>query len=81
MPQAQTRFGLKLFQDLFSQQPRDNHFMSPLSLSIALSMLYNGASGETRTEMAKAMQLEGMSVEDLNQGNLTLRKNLSRRGG
>ena len=80
LPAAQTRFGLKMFQDLFAQQPGANHFMSPLSLSIALSMLYNGANGETRTEMAKAMQLDGMSLADLNQDNLVLRKRLANPG-
>lgn len=80
LTEAQTRFALKMFQDLYSQQPRANHFMSPLSLSIALSMLYNGASGETQAEMAKAMQLEGLSLSELNQGNLTLRKRLANPG-
>lgn len=80
LPAAQTKFGLKVFQDLFNQQPGANHFMSPLSLSIALSMLYNGASGETRDEMTKAMALEGLSLSDLNQGNLTLRKRLANPG-
>lgn len=80
LPEAQTRFGLKVFQDVFSQAPRANHFMSPLSLSIALSMLYNGADGDTRSEMAKAMAIEGFSSEDLNQGNLTLRKRLANPG-
>jgi serine protease inhibitor len=80
LTEAQTRFGLKMFQDLFAQQPRSNHFMSPLSLSIALAMLYNGASGDTQQEMAQAMQLNGLSLAELNQGNLTLRKRLANPG-
>lgn len=80
LTEAQTRFGLKMFQDIYGQQPRANHFMSPLSLSIALSMLYNGASAETQAEMSKAMQLEGLSLSELNQGSLTLRKRLANPG-
>ncbi|PKL75952.1 MAG: proteinase inhibitor I4 serpin [Candidatus Melainabacteria bacterium HGW-Melainabacteria-1] len=80
LPEAQTRFAFKVFQDLFTQAPQANHFMSPLSLSIALSMLYNGASGETQQEMAQAMQLQGMNLAELNQGNLVLRKRLANPG-
>lgn len=80
LTEANTDFAIKVFQDLYSQSPRANHFMSPLSLSIALSMLYNGASGETQQEMAKALQLQGISPEQLNQGNLTLRKRLANPG-
>ncbi len=81
LPDANTRFGLKLFQDLVSQSPRENLFVSPLSVSIALSMLYNGASGETQQEMAKALEYTGLDLKDtVNQGHLTLRKRLQNQG-
>lgn len=80
LPEANTRFSFKLFQDLLAQTPRENLFLSPLSLSIALSMLYNGASGQTQQEIAQALAYQGLSAEAINQGNLTLRKRLQNTG-
>ncbi|MGV3523691.1 MAG: serpin family protein [Candidatus Sericytochromatia bacterium] len=80
LPAAHTRFALKLFQDLVAEQPRANHFVSPLSLSLALSMLYNGASGETSAEMAKALEYGALDAQTVNSGNLTLRKRLMNAG-
>lgn len=47
--------GLNQFAyGIFSKLPKeDNIFISPYSISLALSMLYNGADGDTRTEMAE----------------------------
>ena len=40
--------------------------ISPLSTSMALSMLNNGTSGETQQELMEALGLSGFSVEDVN---------------
>lgn len=80
LPAANRRFSFALFQDLIQATPRENIFVSPLSVSIALSMLYNGASGETQQEMAQALAYQNLSVTDLNQGQLTLRKRLQNSG-
>lgn len=72
---AQTRFGFKLFSQL-QQNPPQNLSISPMSVAIALSMLYNGATGTTQQAMATALELEGMSVEDLNQANAALKASL-----
>jgi serpin B len=39
-------------------------------------MAYNGASGETQQAMAKALELQGMSLQDINQANETLKASL-----
>ena len=49
---ANTRFGFNLLQDLREREPGANIFISPLSISIALTMTYNGAAGETEHAMA-----------------------------
>ena len=49
-----------------------NLFISPTSLFMALSMLYNGADGETKEEIAKLLQAEGMDANELNQANASL---------
>ncbi|MBD2094044.1 serpin family protein [Trichocoleus sp. FACHB-591] len=73
---ANNRFGFKLFLELLKQQPNQNIFVSPLSISIALSMLYNGAVGQTQAEMAIALGLQNMSVQEVNQANAELIKQL-----
>src|SRR5690625_3225962 len=44
----------------------DNIFISPTSLMMALSMVYNGADHGTKEEIASALQLEGINVDELN---------------
>ena len=44
---ANARFGFKLLTELYNQKPDNNVFISPLSISIALTMTYNGTVGET----------------------------------
>lgn len=70
---ANTRFGLKLFSQLVQQESNKNVMISPTSVAIALSMLYNGAAGNTQAAMANALELQGLSVEDLNQANAELK--------
>jgi len=50
--------------------------VSPLSLSIALSMTYNGAQNETATQMAELLECENMDLEDFNQQYLHLLSSL-----
>lgn len=73
---ANTKFGFKLYQEVLKQDSNKNIFVSPTSVAIALSMTYNGASGETQQAMAKALQLQGMSLQDINQANNTLKTSL-----
>ena len=43
------KFGLNLFREVVANTPAtDNVFISPLSVSYALGLTYNGAKGETR---------------------------------
>ena len=49
-----------------------NIFISPTSLFMALSMVYNGADGVTKEEIAKVLQVEGIEAEKLNQANASL---------
>lgn len=76
LPEANSTFALHFFQSLAAAEGEKNLFVSPLSLSVALSMLYQGASGETKTEMAQALSYDQLSDQEINSGNLTLRKRL-----
>ena len=69
---ADNSFGMKLFQALHADAPEENLFISPLSISMALGMTLNGADGDTRSEMADALQKSGMSEQDINESYLSL---------
>ena len=75
---ANTKFGFKLFQEILKQDGNKNVFVSPTSIAIALSMTYNGASGETQQAMAKALELQGMNLQDINQANQALKASLEK---
>jgi serpin B len=70
---ANTQFGFKLFSELLKQDGNQNLFVSPSSVAIALAMTYNGASGATQQQMAQTLELQGMSLSDLNRANANLK--------
>ncbi|MEK6323693.1 MAG: serpin family protein [Acidobacteriota bacterium] len=63
---ANTRFGLKLFAEVAKQSAGKNVLISPASVGLALAMTYNGAVGETKEAMARALETQGMSHAELN---------------
>jgi serpin B len=73
---ANRRFSFKLFSEILKQDSKKNVFVSPTSVAIALSMTYNGANGETQQAMAKALELQGMSLQQVNQANDALKASL-----
>ena len=73
---ANTQFGFKLLQDLREREPGGNIFISPLSISIALTMTYNGAAGETERAIAEVLEIDGLDLSTINNSNKTLRNSL-----
>lgn len=73
---ANNRFGFALLHELREADGEKNILLSPTSIVLALAMTYNGAAGETEQAMAKAMSLENMDRETLNQAVLDLRQSL-----
>jgi len=65
--ESSNNFGLKLFREIITSEGEKNIFISPLSVSMALGMAYNGANGTTRDAMAQTLELSGMSIEEANQ--------------
>lgn len=74
--EANTKFGFKLFNEILKEESGNNVFISPSSIAIALAMTYNGASGETQQAMAKALELQGMNIGQVNQANEALKVSL-----
>lgn len=66
--QANNELGFKLIHEVEADE-NDNLFISPTSLLMALSMVYNGADGETKEEIAQVLQVEGIDVDELNRAN------------
>lgn len=64
---ANTKFAFNLFRELAAEEGNKNIFVSPLSVSVALTMTYNGAGGTTKEAMAKVLEFGNMSLEKVNQ--------------
>uniref|UniRef100_A0A3B3ZQ25 Serpin domain-containing protein n=1 Tax=Periophthalmus magnuspinnatus TaxID=409849 RepID=A0A3B3ZQ25_9GOBI len=52
---SNTAFALELLRTLSQAKPNENIFVSPLSISSALAMVYLGAKGDTAAQMAQAL--------------------------
>jgi len=64
--EADNTFGLELFQKIRKESDKENIMISPLSISVAFAMAYNGADKDTKTEMEKAMKINGLTTEQIN---------------
>ncbi len=60
-------FSFDLFRALDSEDRASNIFISPLSVSTALTMTYNGAVGDTLAEMEKGLRYDGIKRQDVNE--------------
>ena len=56
-------FGLRLLRTLASSTEAQNTVISPVSVAMALAMIYNGAAGETHLAMMQALRIEGLGDE------------------
>jgi len=66
LAEAGNQFGLKLFREIVANEPDVNIFISPLSVSMALGMTYNGANGDTRAAIQQTLELQGLTIEEVN---------------
>ena len=64
--ESDNKFGLKLFKEISAQENDKNLFISPLSVSMALGMTYNGAGGTTEEAMRSTLEYGDMTNEDIN---------------
>lgn len=75
---ANTKFAFRLFAEIAKKDTSGNIFISPYSIAMALAMAFNGAGGETKLAMAKALDLKGMSLDQVNQAHAKLRETLEK---
>ncbi len=58
-------FAINIYNELYEMN--ENLFISPASIYLALAMTYNGANGQTATEMANVLGSGDLSLEQFNQ--------------
>ena len=75
--QSSNEFGISLFKKVIedTKEP-ENVMISPLSVSQALGMTWNGARGETRNEMTNMLGFSVDNDKELNESNKTIREAL-----
>ncbi|HOJ10846.1 MAG TPA: serpin family protein [Clostridiales bacterium] len=61
-------FAFDIFKELNTEDADKNIFISPLSISTALAMTYNGAGSTTKEAMGEALRYRGIELENLNTG-------------
>ena len=69
---ANNSFGVGVFNNLVQQSPGSNIFISPTSISMALSMVYNGALGNTKSAMQQTLDYQNLDLNSINKENLAL---------
>ena len=64
---ANREFAFDFFHATLIQDPKNNNkLISPLSIYLALSMVYNGADNATKDSIAKTLKLSGIDINSLN---------------
>jgi serpin B len=79
MVKSDQQFAFEFFANVFNEEAADkddNFMVSPLSLSMALAMTWNGADAETKQAMQKVLRLDGYSDEEVNEYYKKLREAL-----
>jgi serpin B len=78
---ANTAFAFDLLKQIIREQPGTNVFISPFSVSTALQMVGNGATGETRAEMQRVLKTAGLPAGTLNAACKDLNQSLNSQPG
>jgi serine protease inhibitor len=66
LAQAGNGFAFNLCNQILKGQSKENVFMSPYSVSVAIQMLGNGAAGKTRTEIEAVLNTKDLPPNQIN---------------
>ncbi|MBN1693909.1 serpin family protein [candidate division WOR-3 bacterium] len=66
--ESDNSFGIKLFKEINAgEETNSNVFISPLSISMALGMTYNGAHTSTEEAMRTTLEFADLSMDEINE--------------
>ena len=75
---AHNEFGFDIFHKLINtKDDTQNIFISPSSIALALSMVYNGADNKTKDAMTQTLHFSKMDLEKINTSGSELIKHLT----
>jgi serine protease inhibitor len=63
MVEGANRLGVRLFLELCRNRPGRNTVVSPQALAAALFLLHSGATGDTRVQLAQALEIDDRKLE------------------
>jgi serpin B len=76
MVSSDNQFGIEIFKQMLNAEQGNNLMISPLSISQALLMAYNGANGDTKKAFEETLFLNDLSTDEINQSAKELVKSL-----
>ncbi|OFY62395.1 MAG: hypothetical protein A2V64_05125, partial [Bacteroidetes bacterium RBG_13_43_22] len=65
--EADKAFGFELFREVYNLSEEDNIMISPLSVSYALGMTYNGAAGTTLQALNDVLHFGNLTSQEVNE--------------
>lgn len=65
--EADKAFGFELFREVYDLSDEDNLMISPLSVSYALGMTYNGAAGTTLEAFRNVLHFDDLTNQEVNE--------------
>lgn len=60
------QFAFKLMESVYKEKSTENIFISPLSIHLLLTLLLNGANGETKQQLAQGLALDTTAQQQMN---------------
>ena len=70
------KFSMNIFRSMNAEKTGENMVCSPLSISSLLSVILNGADGETAQELNNALGTSGMGLQEVNESYRQLQNDL-----
>jgi serine protease inhibitor len=64
--QSDNEFAFDLMDEVLKNEELENFMISPLSVSMALGMTYNGSDGDTKTAFEQTLGLNGFTRSEIN---------------